>query len=80
MSAPDPSFAPAHEAARDIHQGRISATELTEQMLARLEQHNPALNAINLPTPELALKLATAADVALAAGEPAGPPTWHPCH
>ena len=73
MSSSDLTFAPAHAAARAIRQRKISATELTQQMLARIDAHNPALNAVNLPTPDLALALAKAADVALAGGEAAGP-------
>ena len=63
-------FAPANEATCAIHQGRISATELAQQMLARIERHNPVLNAVKLTSPELTL--AAAADETLAKGESAG--------
>ena len=47
----------------------ISAVELVELHLKRIDAHNPALNAIVVPTPERALESARRADEARAAGE-----------
>ena len=52
--------------------GEISAREVTEHFLARIEELNPALGAFLLTTPEAALKDAAAADERFARGEPLG--------
>ncbi len=51
----------------------ISAVEVTGQCLQRLEQVNPALNAVVQQMPDEALAAARAVDDAVAAGKPAGP-------
>ena len=60
-----------------LRQGDFSAVELARYYLARIEQHNPALNAFITVTPETALAQAEAADSRLRAGE-AGPLTGIP--
>ncbi|RQS67505.1 amidase [Burkholderia sp. Bp8963] len=51
----------------------VSSTELTRSCLQRLEQVNPAINAIVDVLADSALREAEEADAALARGEPAGP-------
>ncbi|MBN3791603.1 amidase family protein [Burkholderia sp. Ac-20353] len=51
----------------------VSSTELTRSCLQRLEQVNPAINAIVDVLADSALREAEQADAALARGEPAGP-------
>ncbi|MDE2766055.1 MAG: amidase [Chloroflexota bacterium] len=46
---------------------------MTEHALARIERHNPALNAFLTVAPEQAMAAAREADAALAAGEEVGP-------
>lgn len=65
----DITFASAIEQAAAIHEGRISAVELLEAHLARIEQHNPALNAIVTLDAERARARAAEADAARARGE-----------
>jgi aspartyl-tRNA(Asn)/glutamyl-tRNA(Gln) amidotransferase subunit A len=48
---------------------QVSSVELTRHFLDRIEQLNPALNAVITPTAEFALAAAAAADRRLAAGE-----------
>jgi amidase len=56
-----------------IRAGEISATEVTQAMLRRIEQIDPRLHAYARTTPELALTQAAEADARLARGEPVGP-------
>jgi amidase len=51
----------------------ISARELLEHLLARLERHNPAINAVVTLDVERARAIAAARDAELARGEHAGP-------
>jgi amidase len=51
----------------------VSAVELTNAHIARIERLNPALNAIVTFLPDQALAAARATDTAIARGEPAGP-------
>src|SRR3712207_4970855 len=51
----------------------ISARELLEAHLDRIERHNPAVNAVVTLDAEGARSAADAADAALAAGDPVGP-------
>ncbi|KYC28977.1 Glutamyl-tRNA(Gln) amidotransferase subunit A [Sterolibacterium denitrificans] len=57
--------------------GRISAVELTQLYLERIERHNTTLNAYISTDPERSLSQARAADARIAAGE-AGPLTGIP--
>lgn len=70
---PDPLFQSATEVATQLRVGEISATELTELVLARLSLVNPAVNAVVETDREAALRAAAEADRALARGAPTGP-------
>ena len=63
---------PATQMAAMLANGEISARELLAAHLDRIEQVNPALNAIVTFTPELAAERAAAADEAHARGESLG--------
>ena len=63
---------PATQMAAMLADGEISARELLAAHLERIEQVNPALNAIVTFTPELAAERAAAADEAHARGESLG--------
>ena len=65
----------AAEAVKGITGGDFSATELMRATLARIEQHNPTLNAITIDLGAKALEQAEQADRSLAAGNP--PATLH---
>jgi amidase len=67
------TFSTATEAAARIKRGDISARELTEAMLARIDAVNPAVNAVVETQRELALSAADEADAALARGDELGP-------
>jgi len=69
----DVCFASAREQLALLRERRLSARELLEAHLARIEAVNPALNAIVTLAPERAFELADRADRALAAGAPVGP-------
>jgi amidase len=66
-------FMSATEMAADIRAGRLSARQVMEAHLARIESVNPKLNAIVTLHAEQALAAARAADEAQARGEPLGP-------
>ncbi|MFZ9036851.1 MAG: Asp-tRNA(Asn)/Glu-tRNA(Gln) amidotransferase subunit GatA [Gammaproteobacteria bacterium] len=57
------------EIRRGLAAGEFSSFEITQDYLARIAQHNPALNCFISVTEEVALAQARAADVALAQGE-----------
>ncbi len=71
----DLPFRSATALAAGIRRKEISAAELLEVYLARLEKHNPALNAIVVTAADAARERASAADQALASGE-----VWGPLH
>src|SRR5437763_16734123 len=56
-----------------VRGGEVSARELLEAHLARIEQLNPQVNAIVTLDPEGARAAADTADAALAAGDEVGP-------
>jgi amidase len=62
----------ASEIASRVAKREISATEVTEQCLQRLQQVNPQINAVVQQMPEAALASARAIDDKIAAGESAG--------
>ena len=64
---------PATELAALVRSREISARELLDAHLARIERLNPDLNAIVTLDPDGARAAADAADTALASGEPVGP-------
>jgi amidase len=67
--------APTVEIATAIRGGRISARTMLDVFLARIEQHNPAINAVVAMDIAGARKRADEADAALARGE-----SWGPLH
>ncbi len=71
----DIAFLPARRLAGLIRRGKIGCLELLDHYLARVERHNPALNAIIVTDIPKARKRARAADRALAKGE-----LWGPLH
>jgi amidase len=66
-------FRSAADLARLIQRREISALELLEHFEARVEQHNPAVNAVVATDFDGARAAARAADAALARGESLGP-------
>ena len=73
MSADEICFLSACELARCIRARAVSATEVMQAHLERIERINPALNAVVTFMPERGLEGARAVDAALARGEPLGP-------
>ena len=69
----DVCFLPAVEIVRSIAGRQLSAAEVMEAHLARIEEVNPALNAIVTLLPDLARRGAEAADAAVARGDTLGP-------
>ncbi|MCP4470311.1 MAG: amidase, partial [Gammaproteobacteria bacterium] len=63
----------ASEISSRVGRRELSATEITEQSLQRLQAVNPAINAVVQELPEQALADARVVDERIAAGEPAGP-------
>ena len=68
-----PWYMGATELAAAIREKRFSSAELVDGYLARINQYNPALNAIIVLDADAARASAKAADSALAAGEELGP-------
>ena len=66
-------FSPAGELVRRLTERELSAEELMNRFLSRIEEVNSAVNAIVTLLPDAALDGARAADTALARGEPPGP-------
>jgi len=62
-----------HEAAEALRERRLSATELTNAALKRIERLNPGLNAFITVTPDHAMERARQADTELASGHDRGP-------
>jgi amidase len=69
---------PAYELGRRLIDGELTSVELLEAHLARIEQHNPQLNAVVSLDTKRARKAAERADVALRRGEVRGPLTGVP--
>lgn len=69
----DLAFQSATELTRRLRRRELSALELLQHHLQRVERLNPALNAIVVLDAERALQRAREADAALARGEPWGP-------
>ncbi len=67
-----PAFATAAETAAAVRRKQISASELMQETLRRIDRHNPALNAVVWQDREAALARARQADEVLARGGAAG--------
>jgi amidase len=66
-------FQSATDAERVVRRREVSARELTEALLARIDAVNPAVNAVVELRSEAALQEAAAADEVIAAGGAPGP-------
>src|SRR5918997_830251 len=66
-------FQSATETARALGRKELSSRELTESLLARIEDTNPSVNAVVELQRDVALREAAAADEAGARGEEVGP-------
>ncbi|WP_037356041.1 amidase [Amycolatopsis orientalis] len=73
MSAEEICYLPARELARRLRDRELSAREVLQAHLERIEQVNPRINAIVTLTAERATSEAAAADERLAHGEEVGP-------
>jgi amidase len=71
----EPAFRSATALAATIRARQIGCRELLEHYVERVEQHNPALNAIIVGDFDRARQRPDAADAALARGE-----SWGPLH
>lgn len=71
----DVTMESAHDQARLIRDGHISAREMLDAVLARYEQCNPAINAVVVTQIDLARTRARMADEAMAQGS-----SWGPLH
>ena len=67
------AFWPVTHLARLVETRQVSAVELTDMYLARLERLNPVLNCVVTPTPDRARQQAREADEEIAAGRYRGP-------
>ena len=73
MVATDPFALTIREAGASLREGTLTATALTESVLARVEATEPALNAYITVTADHARKTAAAVDAELQAGRDRGP-------
>jgi amidase len=69
----DLSFTPAEQLADAVRRREVSSRELLEHFLARVEVHDPAINAVVALDVERARDAAATADELTAAGEATGP-------
>ncbi len=68
----DPAGLSAQEAAAEIRAGRLTAERLVQACLARIAEHEPAIQAWAFLDPEHALRQARQADRAMIEGKPLG--------
>jgi amidase/aspartyl-tRNA(Asn)/glutamyl-tRNA(Gln) amidotransferase subunit A len=73
FSASELAWMSAGDLAREIRERRLSAVELMEATIARIEARDPSLQAFTFRAFDEARRAAAAADAALAAGEEVGP-------
>ena len=73
MNASDLSYQPAHLLAHRIRQRELSPVEVLDHFLARIETHNPVLNAFLTVPEEIARKAAKRAEKQLRDGTRLGP-------
>ena len=69
----DLAYASATTLAHAIRTGELSPVEIVDAVLARIEAHEPRINAFAIETPELARDMARAAEDDLAKRRPTGP-------
>ena len=69
----DPSLLPATAAVRGLRTGTLSASELTDALLARIAAREPDLRAFAWHDPASARRAAARADATLRSGRPLGP-------
>jgi amidase/aspartyl-tRNA(Asn)/glutamyl-tRNA(Gln) amidotransferase subunit A len=69
----DLAYTSATELARRVRGGEVSAAELVEATIERIEQRNPDLNAVVYKGYDDARRAASAADDAVRGGDPLGP-------
>ena len=69
----EPWRLPAHQIANLVRQRKVSAVEVTQSSLSRLQAVNPALNAVVESRPEEALARAREVDEAIARGDAVSP-------
>lgn len=69
MRTGDPAYRSAGDLVGDLAAGRVSAVELTEAAIARIERLDGTINAVCVPDFDRARSAAAAADAALARGE-----------
>jgi AtzE family amidohydrolase len=72
-SRPSPRRATAAEIAEAVSNGRISASAVVDNTLARIAERNPVLNAFTDVTADRAIHRARAIDAAIASGKSVGP-------
>src|SRR5947208_1950541 len=73
MAADELCWLSALELAASIREKKVSPVEVVDAIIARLERHNPALNAYCTSTAEEARAAAQAAEVSVMIGEELGP-------
>ncbi len=73
MEATDLCYMPATELAASIRRKEVSAVEVIDAVLDRIERVDPTVNAFALVLADEAREAAGRADEALARGEAAGP-------
>lgn len=73
MTTDDLAWAGVAELAERIAKREVSAVEAVDSALTRIEQRNPALNAMSVVLADRAREEAARRDAATAAGEPTGP-------
>jgi len=69
----DPAYLSGRELAHAVRSRQTSSRELVDHFLARIDKHNPALNAVVTLDAERARREADQLDVALSKGEALGP-------
>jgi aspartyl-tRNA(Asn)/glutamyl-tRNA(Gln) amidotransferase subunit A len=80
MPADDLAYLSAVQMAVAIRERRASPVEITKAVLARIERHNPAINAFVTVHAEEALRSAAKAEEAVMRGQPLGPLHGVPLH
>jgi aspartyl-tRNA(Asn)/glutamyl-tRNA(Gln) amidotransferase subunit A len=80
VASDDLAYLSAVALATAIRNRRLSPVEVTRAVLARIDRHNPALNALVTVDAEESLRAAARAEAAVMKGEPIGPLHGVPLH